>query len=540
VTPLSDVLARNARPAMRALLVAAVLVLLIAGANCCMFLLGHAATRRKEIAVRQAFGATRARVLRQLLTELLALGFTGGVIAFAISGWLLTTMQKLLPVYHVQPSESLEANAHTFVYSLLLCILLSLLAGLVPTLRCSSPASLEVLKDYSGPLAGGGGPLLRRLMVVIEVSVAVVLVIGAILSVRTFLNLIEADPGYRARQVFAVQTAFPRSQFNDQRFLAQQREILNSVRGAPGVSSVAAASALPTAGPNGGEWVRHGNAYKFCLTTLVVGDYFRALKIPLMTGRPFSEADRDAVIISERAAREFWRGKSPVGDELRIDGEAAPRRVIGIVKDTRGISLNETAQPQIYLPYDQPYRGKLSTLSMYVLARCGLGRANCASLLMQRVKSAGSGAAVDRVASLEELVETATAPVRARAALLAFYGLLGAALAWLGVYALVSYLAAVRNYEMGVRMTFGAQASDVVFLLSSEGVICAGVGVLIGVAASYGAVRVLASLLFGVKPLDAASFAVAAFLLFTGAVLACLVPALRVARREPWEILQSR
>ncbi|MGH9351346.1 MAG: FtsX-like permease family protein, partial [Terriglobia bacterium] len=287
VRPLREALARNVKPAMLALLVGAVLVLLVAGANCCMFLLGQAATRRREIAVRQAFGASRARVLRQMFTELLALGVTGGLLAFAISGWLLTTIQKLLPAFLVHPSQPLAASAHTFGYCLLLCILLSLLAGLVPALQCSSPASLEILKDYSGPLAGGRGPLLRRLMVVIEVSVAVVLVIGAILSVRTFLNLTEIDPGFSPRQVFMIHMAFPRSQFNDQEFLARQREILHTVKAAPGVSAVAADSVLPTTGPNGGEWVRHGNAYKFCLTTLVAGDYFRALKIPLMEGRPF-------------------------------------------------------------------------------------------------------------------------------------------------------------------------------------------------------------------------------------------------------------
>ncbi|HEV2581523.1 MAG TPA: FtsX-like permease family protein, partial [Ktedonobacteraceae bacterium] len=259
----------------------------------------------------------------------------------------------------------------------------------------------------------------------------------------------------------------------------------------------------------------------------------------IIAGRSFSETDTDVVIISQRTAREYWKGGNPVGDAFWLEGEERPRQVIGIVGDTTATGLGEAPHLQIYLPYGHAYRGKIPALSTFLLARCGTGTTDCPSVLMQQITNAGGGSSVDRFAGLEDLVQASIAPSKAQAVLLGFYALLGLALAWLGVLALVSYLAAVRTYEMGVRMALGAQALDVVFALSSEGLWCAGVGLVVGLGASFAAVRVLASLLFGVKPLDPASFALAAFLLSSGVLLASVIPAFRVARREPRRLLQS-
>ena len=297
------------------------------------------------------------------------------------------------------------------------------------------------------------------------------------------------------------------------------------------------ADALPVSAPRGGFFVRHKELQQWCPSTLVAGDYFRVFQIPFIAGSPFSASGAREVIISERAGQEFWPGGNPMGDSLLIEGEDQPRRVIGVVRDTRSLEVGEQPAPQIYLPFRDPYRN-IPVTSIYLTVRCPQNCGDFFPALLEQLKGLGAGGFADRMTTMEDLAAVVMGPVRVRTTLLLSYALLGIGIGFAGIFALVSYLSVLRKHEVGIRMVFGAEPVELVISIAKEGIFSAGVGILAGGAASLAAVQVLRNLLFGVDPLDPVSFAAAGLFLFSGAILASVIPALWVMRYQPSRLLR--
>ncbi len=531
-------LARDYKPATEGLFVASLLLLVVSVINASFFLLGRTAARQKEIAVRQALGARPGRIFRLLLTETVSIVAVTASLALLIALALIAGARKFLPLYLVQ----LPSLWSLFIVAAHATLWLSLLAAipmcLLPVSQYLAARVSDVLNDRRRLFATRSGRAVRRILIVSEVSLAFALTVFGFLSISSFLNLTSLDLGFDRRGRMIVPLDFSGPGLSKERFLATQLEILSGVKTIPGVKSAGAVSDLPVLGPEGGYWIRRGETYKFCLATLVAGDYFRSLGIPISAGREFSETDRDSVIIGKSLAEEFWKGGNPLGQDLWIDGEAAPRRVVGLAGDTTPLEFGAGRSLNLYLPYGSSYRGELRVYRMYLTAECG---AQCGEYLPRWIRPfvESRGGAVRRIQSLESIVAATMAPTESRAIVLGAYAIVGFAVALAGVFALVSYMSVLRQQEIGIRMALGASPAGIVLLVMREGVVWPFFGVLIGAGLSLAGTRLWQSLLFGIQFLDPATYVLSGFLFMVGCASAALIPALRAALSNPADVLRS-
>jgi putative ABC transport system permease protein len=535
--------------------------------------MGWAAKRRKEFAVRRALGAGSVRILRQTLTEAAAIGAVVALIGLATAQGLLIASQQAIPIYLLHLRERTSITLVVLFGAFFLACFVSIVANLIPTFEALSLDAAEALKDNSGPLTSARGRVLRRSFVVLQVSLAFILTVGAVLSLQSFLNLTQTDLGYNTEGVFAAHLNFPAEQLcrapsvsqeenlgsnkksksptrssavgirvaDDacrERLLSLQSQVLRAAGALPYVSAVGAADKLPISPPRGGPWVKRDNIEKWCPELRVAGDYFRVFQIPFVAGRTFSNSVVPEMIISERTSEALWPKGNPIGDMLLVEGEKQPRQVVGVVKDTTALEIGDQPTPQIYFPLVDTSRSTPGAVSMQLVLRCERSCGGLLPALMERLKGAGADTFVDQAATMNDLGAVVTAPVRARSMLLSSYALLGFGLALVGVFVLVSYMSVLREHELGVRMVLGAEPAELVFLLAKEGIISAGIGMLVGGVASVAAVQVLKNLLFGIDVLNLKSFAIAGFLLFAGAICAAVSAALRVRSYQPSDLLR--
>jgi putative ABC transport system permease protein len=537
VAPLRRILSARFLPAITIFLVGSCLVLLLAAVNCATFLLGQASVRRGEIAVRQVLGASPARLFRQALTETAALAVVSGLLGYLVADWTLAAVPRLFPEY--APFLRIAALTPLFVFgvALMIALVVGLSVGLVPTLQSRSADLLSALKNAGGVVQGPRGKLLRRFFLGAEVSLALVLCVGAVWSLGAFLDLARAEPGFDTRNVFTAQLSFPREPLGRDQFLALDRQVQEAAQAVAGVQEAALASAPPVAGTPGGYFVHFEEGQRFCPTTVVTSGYFRVLGIPILAGRTFAETDRDVAIVSERAARDLWGESSPIGQPLWFDGERVPREVVGVARDTRGITTEPAEAAHVYLPYSHPYRGSVSVSEAHLIARC---RESCSAAMpafLGRLEAREGERVISRAALLADQVEAAVAPVRVPTVLFSAYGVLALGLAVLGVYALTSYLASLRQHEIGVRMVLGADASDVVFLVMREGMITALFGLILGGLGVLASVRLMSPLL-GIAPPSPMALVLVGSGVFLAALFASLAPSLSAARRNPADLLK--
>ena len=547
LTELRERMVGELRTSLFMLFGAVAFVLLIACANVANLLLARSAYRQKEIAVRTALGASRLRIMRQLLTESVLLSVVSGAIGLALSAWLIKLLIALSPPNSPRFDE-ISVNWQVFAFAFGLTILAGLLFGLVPALQTSRTNLNETLKE-SGRSGGPGGTRNRvgSLLIVSEVALSFVLLAGAGLLIKSFMHLREINPGFQPDNVLAVRLSLPPGKYKQGEPRAQiYQQLVAQVKSVPGVQTAGAVLSLPLGGDtfNVGRGVllegkpERAEEQTNAAYRTVTPDYFTTLQIPLKQGRMFTDYDNSqsakVVIVNETMARQLWPAESPIGKRFSIwRDEKFSREVVGVVGDTKS-SLDEQAGAQMYVPYAQD--ANWGSLSLVV--RTNGEPAALAASVREAIRSVDKGVATYNLRTMNDVVSTSAAPRRLPMLLLTAFAGVAMLLAMLGIYGITSYYVTQRTHEIGVRMALGAQIADVLKLVLRRAMLLAIVGVGLGVAGAALVTRYLTSLLFGVKPIDVMTFAGVALVLVAVALIASLIPARRATKVDPLNALR--
>jgi putative ABC transport system permease protein len=551
LTPLSELIVGDIRPALYVLLGAVGFVLLIACANVANLLLARASVRQKEIAVRTALGAGRARVVRQLLTESLLLAAAGGVLGLLLAYWgvdaLLALHRDLIPRSH-----EVGIDRTVLLFTLGVSLATGVLFGLVPALQLSRTDLHETLKE--GGRAGGAQARagFRNALVVFEVAVALVLLVGAGLLVKSFMRLQEVNPGFRPQSTLVMQVSLPPTKYRE---VAQSdsfyQQVVQNIRNLPGVESVGLSTGVPMSGQNSagsfqieGRAVPPGQMAPWGNRWFTNATYFQTMGIPLVRGRYFDERDnRDAAgaaIIDETMARKFWPGEDPVGKRITFQssqqGGTVWREIVGVVGHVKQRGLEGESPPQYYVPYNNRIQNPVG--QMFVVVRTAAEPEGVAGAVRAAIQSADKEMPVFRVTTMEQLVSNSMAQRRFALLLFGVFAAVALLLAGVGLYGLMSYSVTQRTHEIGIRMALGARAPDVLKMVVRQGMTLAGVGLGIGLVAAFGLTRLMKALLFGVSATDPLVFTVIALVLGGVAALASFVPARRATKVDPMVALR--
>jgi putative ABC transport system permease protein len=523
------------------------IVLLIACANVANLLLVRAATRRKEIAVRLAVGASRFRLVRQLLTESVLLGLLGAGGGLLLAFWLNRVLMSLKPpvpeAWGLRIDLNLDATVLSF--TLALAFVVSLFFGLLPALAASKPDVVHALKDETGVQVRRGWFRrfnLRSALVVMQLAVSLVLLITAGLFIRSLQQMQNVDPGFATENRLALSFNLEQEGYDETRGREFARQLLERVRALPGVQAATLTNFLPLGFMGLAEPITfEGRAtppaheLSFAAAQVVGPDYFHTLGTRLVRGRDFSPQDTAnapaVAIINETLARRFFRNEDPLGKRLRIGNPTSnpvPREIIGIVQDAVVRSIGEESANVTYRPFAQQHSAH-QTLVLHTD-----GNPNALLPAVRReVQTLDEHLPVQEIKTLEEIVGFAFWPMRTGAGLVGAFGLLGLLLASVGLYGVMSYAVAARTREIGVRMALGAARHDVLALIVKQGLTLSLVGVSLGVLLALAATRVLQQFLFGIGASDPVTFVSVALLLTTIALLACSIPARRATKVDP-------
>jgi predicted permease len=549
MVPLQEYLVGDVRASLTIFLAAVGLVLLIACANVANLLLAQAATRPREIAIRTILGAGRRRLVRQLLTESLVLALAGGVAGVLVAAWILSIFRGTLPEA-VPRLNAIGIDGWVLAFVAAISLLSGLIFGLAPAWR-TAKADLNTALKAGGTRAAGGTERrrLRGALVVAELSLALVLLVGAALLLKSFVTLRTRPLGFDPKGVVIANVTLPEASYvTAVQTKTYFREALAKVQAQPDLQAAGLVSALPLARtgariqgditPEGETKERQGI---WVNKIAVGGDYFRAMGIPLARGRLFDGRDRaDApgvFIVSQSLADRLWPGRSPLGRHIAIWKE--PREIVGIVADVKQDGLRQGAVPAVYEPFEQVTDGRRWQVGemTFVLRPSG-----STALAVQRLRTALLG--IDRnvplydVAQLGDVVAGNAADPRFYALLMGSFSVIAFILSIAGVYGVVSYSVRQRSHELGVRMALGAQRSNVMALVLREGMALVGIGAILGLAGAYAATRALRTFLFRVDVTDPATFVAVPLLLGAVALIACYIPARRATATDPLRVLK--
>ncbi|HMD49158.1 MAG TPA: ABC transporter permease [Bryobacteraceae bacterium] len=562
VRPMHDLVVSGVRDLLRVLAAAVGCVLLIACANVANLLLVRATGRRREIAIRAAIGAARGRIVRQLLTESVALAFSGGVLGLAL-GWI--GIRSLLPIFpgsipRLGPHNAYVAlDWHVLVFTLLASILTGVLFGLIPAVEASRTDLTSVLKE-SGGRSGTGfrQNKARSLLVIAEMALALILLIGAALLIRTYVALRSVNPGFDRSNVLTLQMSVDSPQLKTSKALQNLlRNGTERLQALAGVEAVGATCWLPLEGGYDLPFIvagrpldgpSHGSANWMDTSA----GYFNVFKIPIRRGRVFTDRDdgtsAPVAIINQAMAKKFWPSGDPLSDRIIVGKGVGPefeepaRQIVGIVGDSRDDALNRDPRPIVYVPTAQVTDGftalksRLSPLIWVVRTR--VPPLSLSAPIQHVLREVSAGLPVARIRSMDEVVSLSTAREDFNMLLLNIFAGSALLLAAIGIYGLMAYSVAQRTQEIGIRMALGAEIADVRRMVVRQGMTLALIGVAIGVAASFGLTRVISSFLFGVKAWDPAVFVLVPLLLSAVALLAVWVPARRATRIDPLDALR--
>ncbi|HEX7173828.1 MAG TPA: ABC transporter permease [Pyrinomonadaceae bacterium] len=549
VAPLAEQMLGRVRPALWVLFGAVGFVLLIACANVANLMIARSASREREFAIRAALGAGRGRLMRQLLTESLVLAGLACAGGLLLASWGIDAIIALSPA-ELPRIDQVRLDGRVLLFALGVSAATALFFGLLPALRSSQPDLQESLKEASrSATAGAARHRLRGFLVVTEFALALVLLVGAGLLVRSFMRLLEVDPGFSAERALTLQVHVYDQYPKPEQQAVFFEQALERLRALPGVEAAGAASAPPFIGEGAieidspiqieGQPAPPAGQEPTAFHTIVTADYFGALGVPLRGGRIFNQFDRadgaPVVIVNETLARRYWPGESAVGKKLIVLRLSKPvaREVVGVVGDVRHTGLDSEPRPELFLHSLQNPFG-----SMTFVVRTTPEP----STLLQAVK--GEVWAVNKnlpfysTATMESLVAETLKERRFSLLLLGAFASLALVLAGVGIYGLISYSTAQRTHEIGVRVALGARGRDIMRMVVGEGLLLSGAGVALGLLGALVLTRFLGGLLYGVAPTDPLTFAGIALLLVCVALAACYLPARRAARVDPMVALR--
>jgi len=542
VTNLQERMVGSMRKSLLVLLGAVAFVLLIACANVANLLLARGTGRQKEIALRAALGANRWRVVRQLLTESLLLSVIGGGIGLTLSFWLTKLFISLSPP-NTPRFDEIKPDTRVFLFTLGLTILTGIVFGLAPALQASRTDLSGGLKEGArGDSGGAHNKRLRSAMMVAEIALSFMLLVGAGLLIKSFMRLRDVSPGFTADNVLAMRISLPSTKYPKGEPRVQMlRQTIEHLQSMPGVQSAGAVLSLPLGGDTfnvGRSYIREGRPFtpeeSTAATYLAATpNYFRTLQIPVVAGRVFSDQDTDqttkVLIVNETMARRLWSGESPLGKRITIwRDEKFPREIVGVVGDTKA-SLDAEPEQQMYVPYaqDSGWSG------MSLVIRTSGDPLNTAAAARSEIRALDKGIPVFNVKTMNDVLATSVAPQRMSMLLLTAFAGVALLLAMIGIYGVTAYYVTQRTQEIGIRIALGAQVGDVMKLVLKNGMVLAIVGVALGLAGAFAVTRLMSSLLFGVKPTDAFTFAAVSVCLLATALLASYIPARRATKVDP-------
>ncbi|MCP3142613.1 ABC transporter permease [Pyxidicoccus xibeiensis] len=545
VVPGLERLVGSVRPVLLLLFGAVACVLLIGCVNVANLLLARATVRKREVAVRLALGASRARVVQLLLTESLLLSCLGGALGLLLSVWCVDLLLGFAPA-DVPRLDEVRVDGVVLGFTLLLSLVTALGCGLAPALGGSGPGLREALKDAGRGATGGRSMLrLRGVLVVAQTALALVLLVGAALLMNSLVRLTHVDPGFASSGLLTVNLDLPVSRYPMRSAQVSQfyTTLVERLRGLPGVTAVSTAELLPLSGLNNGTSVEvegaPASADSASRLRFVGQDYFRTLGIPRVAGRDFvASDDRSApavAVVNEAFVRRFLAGREPLGQRVKLGwGGGTPKEIVGVVRDVKHESLGTAPEPEVYVPHLQ-----FPLNALTVILRTSRDPLALVPDVRAEVRALDAGVPLAGVRTVEAFIDSSLLPQRFVTLLLGVFAGVALVLTLLGLSSVMAYTVAQRTHEFGIRTALGAQASDVLWLVLRQGVRRTCVGVGLGVVGALVLTRLLEQWLYGVTPTDPWTFAAASLLLTTAALFACYVPARRATRVSPLVALRS-
>jgi len=545
---LRDELVGDSRPPILVLFGAVVFVLLIACVNVANLFLVRGAARAREIAVRQACGASRQRLVRQMLTESFLLAFLGGGLGILVGALGIEGLRQLISAEMLQ-GAIIGMDRSVLLFSGAMVVFVAIAFGLVPAWQASQPHVQETLKDGGrSSTASAAQHRLRGLLVMAETALALVLLVGAGLMMKSMYRLLQVDPGFRPERVLTMEINLRTAQYSKPEASRNfWRQVLDKVRDLPGVDAAALGTVLPLSGDHNRaditiEALPTPDPGKFPHPDfhMVSPSYIDALSIPLLRGRNFTDADTDTApqvaLINATMARRFWPNEDATGKRFHWGhpGSKEPWiEIIGVVGDTKLYGLANPSRLELYMPLQQS-----RSSDMFLVLRSAIDPASLTPAVRDAVASIDKDQPVFSVNTMKQLVDASVATRHITLVLLGLFSGLALLLAAIGIYGVISYSVQQRTHEIGIRMALGAQRRDVLRLVVGQGVRLAALGIAIGIAAAFGLTRLMASLLFGVGAYDPVAFVTAAIILLLVAIAACYIPARRAIAVDPMVALR--
>lgn len=545
LVPLQEQIVGEVKPILMVLLAAVGFVLLIACANVASLLLTRSLSRQKEVAIRAALGASRWRVVRQLLTESVLLSLAGGAAGLILAYWGVDTLVAFLPDSQINALpflKTLRIDASILAFSFGLSLLTGMIFGLAPALQSSRLDLNVVLKEGGRNPSGGAGHRLRSVFVMTEIALAVVLLVGAGLMMKSLLRLLQVSPGFNSQNVLTMTVVLPAEKYADNNRQVIFFDQLNErVRSIPGVNGVGTVNILPLQGGNTtrvnveGDPVPPPGQETECNIRTVDESYFQTLGIPIVAGRMFDERDKaDAtpvVIIGKSLADRVFAGRDPIGRRLVYAGvKEPPIQIVGVVGDVKISGLDEAIRPVIYYPFRQD--GATGT---NLVVRTNADPTALAGAIRNEIRTLEPDVALFNVNTMDQLISGSPAAFMRRfpALLISIFAGVALLLASIGIYGVVSYSVSQQTHYIGVRMALGARGFDILKMVLKQGLFLALAGMAIGVVAALALMRLLRSLLFEVHANDTTTFALVVGALFIVALIACYLPARRATKVDP-------
>ncbi len=536
----------NLRAALLILLGAVVFVLLIACANVANLLLARAATRQRELAIRTALGAGRSRLMRQLLTESVLLSLLGGALGLALALWNFNAIVAALPA-HMPRAAEIQIDRQVLVFTFAVAVMTAVIFGLVPALQASSLNLNEALKESGGKGTGGFvRHRVRSLLVVTEVALALVLLVGAGLLIKSFHRMQQVNAGFNPENVLSVPVVIPQSRYPDGNARAAFiNRIMEKMKALPGVQAVAGVTILPLSGEySSASFIVEGQTVSpegrnVANMRAATPDYFRVMGIPIIKGRGFTEQDHSdaptVVIINESFERLYFPDEEPIGKRVisPASSNGIPMTIVGVVGDVRNGGPEDEPRPEFYYSYFQnPIR------FMFMAIRTSAEPAGLIPAIRREIWSEDKDLPLASISTLEQMLSKTTAQRRFNLLLLGLFSGLAFVLAVVGIYGVVSYAVTQRTHEIGLRLALGAQPGDVRKLVIRQGMIPVVTGIAIGLSGALALTRLMKSLLFGVSATDPLTFVGLSLLLVVVALVACWIPAGRATKVDPMVALR--